>query len=356
MAIVYRLVKGSRLTKAEGDGNFADLDGRLTAVETALPDAAREIDTIERIGSNLLITFSDLTTTLVPIPALSVNFRGTWAPSTSYAVNDFFTANGAVYVVLIDHVSALTFDPGATETSGNLYAELLANPAAAFPTGGSTGMVLAKQTSADYDVEWIFLTLAGLTDVDIATDLADGDHLVFRSGAWVNEAFSLPEPTSGTGATLGGVFAEPGVANSWIYGIDTDGTPLLSQPAFSNISGTVADSQLLQIKKQTVASIGGSLTLDRSLGEICTLTLTQNITSISVTNWPTSGFLGRIVLYVTNPASFTMTGYPSSTASDVEWVDGVEPIPTPGGRDKYMLSTWDNGANIDGDVIGQDYS
>jgi hypothetical protein len=33
MTITYRLVKGSPLTFAEEDGNFSDLDGRLTTVE-----------------------------------------------------------------------------------------------------------------------------------------------------------------------------------------------------------------------------------------------------------------------------------------------------------------------------------
>ena len=45
----------------------------------------------------------------------------------------------------------------------------------------------------------------------------------------------LPTPTA---ATLGGVKAAGPTAHEWVYEIDLTGTPLLSQPAYSDISGT----------------------------------------------------------------------------------------------------------------------
>lgn len=51
----------------------------------------------------------------------------------------------------------------------------------------------------------------------------------------------LPTPTT---SLIGGVKAINSVAHEWIASIDTTGTPQLSQPAFSDISGTVGSSQL----------------------------------------------------------------------------------------------------------------
>jgi len=51
----------------------------------------------------------------------------------------------------------------------------------------------------------------------------------------------LPDPTT---TTLGGVEAINPVAHEWIYEIDGTGKPHLSQPAFTDISGNLALSQL----------------------------------------------------------------------------------------------------------------
>ena len=51
----------------------------------------------------------------------------------------------------------------------------------------------------------------------------------------------LPNPST---AALGGVHASAAVANQWVNSISTTGAPQLSQPAFSNLLGTVAVAQL----------------------------------------------------------------------------------------------------------------
>ena len=43
---------------------------------------------------------------------------------------------------------------------------------------------------------------------------------------------------------IGGVYSSAGVTNQWITSINTDGTVSRSQPAFSNISGNIAVSQM----------------------------------------------------------------------------------------------------------------
>lgn len=51
----------------------------------------------------------------------------------------------------------------------------------------------------------------------------------------VGTALKLPFPTLGT---LGGVQASTAVAHKWVNQIDAFGVPQLSQPAYSDISGT----------------------------------------------------------------------------------------------------------------------
>ncbi len=51
----------------------------------------------------------------------------------------------------------------------------------------------------------------------------------------------LPQPST---SALGGVQAAAAVAHEWINAISTNGAPVQSQPAFTDISGSVADSQL----------------------------------------------------------------------------------------------------------------
>jgi hypothetical protein len=62
---------------------------------------------------------------------------------------------------------------------------------------------------------------------------------------------SVPAPTS---SSLGGVESDSSVAHNWIAWIDSSGIPHQSQPAFSDISGSVAPSQL---PAPTSSSLGG---------------------------------------------------------------------------------------------------
>jgi hypothetical protein len=89
------------------------------------------------------------------LPVRAWNFRGDWLPNTVYNVDDVVTANGGVYMVLVNHTSAATFDAGATDGSGNpLYGLLLVNPSNVLPPGGEIGQYLVKTDTPDYVVGW----------------------------------------------------------------------------------------------------------------------------------------------------------------------------------------------------------
>ena len=95
---------------------------------------------------------------------------------------------------------------------------------------------------------------------------------------------------------------------------------------------------------QTVVQAGAGLIIDYSLGRECTLTLTANITSVSIINWPTTAGPAKIRLTIQNTGSFTIGGWPAS----VVWPGSVIPTITPNGTDVIELSTNNAGGTVYG--------
>ena len=162
MPIIYRTAgpwgagKGGNLVAGEVDGNFYDLDARLTATEDTLPELV-SIAFFEVSGSAFYIHMSDGTIQgPFALPQLAWNFRGEWTPSTGYQINDVVTFNGAVYMVLVNHVSTSgTFNPDANDGNGHpYYGLLLSEPTSIIPRGGYAGQYLYKISNADYGVAW----------------------------------------------------------------------------------------------------------------------------------------------------------------------------------------------------------
>jgi hypothetical protein len=163
MAIIYRTPgpwgagKGANLVAAEIDGNFYDVDRRVTVVEDNIPAAANGIAFFSVSGSLFYVHMTDGTIQgPFALPQQAWNFRGAWAPATVYSVDDVVTANGSVYMVLINHVSASLFDPNVSDGAGhNAYGLLLTNPANVLPAGGLNGQYLTKTSDTiDYASGW----------------------------------------------------------------------------------------------------------------------------------------------------------------------------------------------------------
>ena len=176
MTITYRFIKGSNLTPTELDGNFETVEAMINA------KAAQGVG----VASATLIPPNQLQFQLtdhsylppILLPTATFGFRGVWTPSTPYLVNDIFSHGPSGYIVLVQHTSAATFDPHATDGGGHdLYGVFFAAPNVV-PTGGVDGAVLTKHSSADYDVIWNLPTLTGLSDVT-TTPPAAGDLVQF---------------------------------------------------------------------------------------------------------------------------------------------------------------------------------
>lgn len=154
MPLVYVLVKGSPLTKAEFDGNISNLDGRIVALEGNLPTPVG-IDDVEQVGDSFQFIFTDSTvSSLLQLPVVSIRGMGAWQPLTAYIKNDIVSANGNAYIVRVNHTSDATFDAGAGDSDEDYYALLIPAPELSLPPGGGEGMVLTKESSSDFDTQW----------------------------------------------------------------------------------------------------------------------------------------------------------------------------------------------------------
>jgi len=147
--------QGFNLTAAQVDINFWDLVQRMIAQE-ARPDPSAGIDYFEIVGINMYVHMTDATV-LGPyeLPVATFQDRGEWQPETIYSKMDTFSVNGGLYVVIFDHTSELTFDPGANDGAGHDYYQLMIQtPGSALPSGGAVGMALLKATETDYSTMW----------------------------------------------------------------------------------------------------------------------------------------------------------------------------------------------------------
>jgi hypothetical protein len=119
--------KGFNLEAAEVDRNFWELK---TALESAIadPPAPVEIAGFTIVGGGLLITMtSGSTVGPLPFPVLSWRWRGDWLPNVPYAQLDAFAVAGVgLFIVLLDHTAAMTFDAAAIDgMSRPLYRQLI---------------------------------------------------------------------------------------------------------------------------------------------------------------------------------------------------------------------------------------
>lgn len=118
MAIVLRSVKGSNLTAAEVDGNFTDLDDRVTEIEDNPPTAVG-ISNITVAGTQMTIYLAD-STVLGPYTLPQGNFRpsivdaldvptdGIYAVTSSADFNRYWRYTGSSDVTVDLPVTATT--------------------------------------------------------------------------------------------------------------------------------------------------------------------------------------------------------------------------------------------------------
>ena len=125
-------------------------------------------------------------------------------------------------------------------------------------------------------------------------------------------ASQLPNPTT---STLGGVEAVSAISHQWVNSINTSGVPQLSQPAYGDISGTPAP-----ILSGATASMGGSaMTVGQTITATATVTgaTTTMVAVCSPQTYPGAGFVWDAYVsganIVTARLTCTLAGTPTSS-------------------------------------------
>lgn len=100
-----------------------------------------------------------------------------------------------------------------------------------------------------------------------------------------------------------------------------------------------------------LGSAGGTRTMDYTLGQVVTLTVSTSANTFAVTNLPASGREASLTLYITNGGSQTV-----NWMSGTMWAGGTPPTLTTSGLDVIVVTTHDAGATWYGFVSGQNMS
>lgn len=312
------------------DQNFWGLHVRVAALEGL--DIGLGLSGVSiPFGNTLRFTFSDHSHQDVLIPFLYPRPRGAWAPGpTTYAAFDYFSFNGRSYLVLYPHVADATFDADRAIGGNQLYGLLLDVPTMVIPDGGDVPAFLGKNSATDFDLAWIIPTFALLGDVALNSDLAPGDAPVWNGAAWVNQPLgALSPPSSGT---LGGVMGADAEAHKFVTIIDDAGIQQLAQPDYDDLSGAHPST-----KYQGVGSVAGVLTIDLSQGWNIEPFLTENVTSIVLTNYPNvGGFIDLKFIFnqVAGTFAYTVTGWPGGSFS----FDGNDPAIATGSGKRTLVT------------------
>lgn len=100
-------------------------------------------------------------------------------------------------------------------------------------------------------------------------------------------------------------------------------------------------------------NVFGAVTINRALGEAQRITLTNNISSMTITNFGVAGEGIKLVLEVWNTGAYGIT-WPAN----VKWANATIPSVTSGAgkKDIYILLTFDAGTTIYGTIVGQNYA
>jgi hypothetical protein len=105
-----------------------------------------------------------------------------------------------------------------------------------------------------------------------------------------------------------------------------------------------------------VVATGAPVVIDYAKGTMQNLILAAHVTALSIVNWPRHAKTGRIILKVTNTGNFNIT--PTAWPAGTIWVNGDEPSISQGAGkvDLLALVSGSAGAEIFGNIIGQDYA
>lgn len=263
MALVYRADLARNLTATEVDGNFRELDERVDDLEDSRPQPDN-IASVATAGTQLTFYLQSGTSIgTVTLPTLAWRARGEWLPFTIYAALDVFSVAGeGLFLTLIDHTSAATFDAEATTGSPAtaIYQQLI---------GIGTNAVLD-------DISDVDVTGAGANAMLVA--VATGSPAVItwedRTPAQVTALLNTFSGDAGAGGAKGIVLAPAAgdaAANKFLHA--SGGWEVLHAADATLVAGTVtvanttvtANTKVL-LSRKTIGGTTGDLSYTVSAG------------------------------------------------------------------------------------------
>jgi hypothetical protein len=146
---------------------------------------------------------------------------------------------------------------------------------------------------------WQFTEPAGST-VDIGEVIpyaTVGGNVIFYP-----TSFALQPPGL---TTLGGIFANPGAPSHWVSAINTDGSVTLTQPDFTDISGTLSNAQLPNPLTFSTITASGLITAQAGIEIGVIGTTSGQITLDGGTSGQSSITAPNIAGTLSNPIAFS---------------------------------------------------
>lgn len=163
-------------------------------------------------------------------------------------------------------------------------------------------------------------------------------------------AKALPQTSNGYKIALALANALSPVTAGSLNGIDFTFDDVDGQDLSDMFDVTLEIRSALDVEQ--IVATGAIVTIDYAKGTFQNLILAANVSAISIINWPPTGKTGRLIVQITNTGNFSLAGWPNT-----EWVAGVAPVITQGAgkKDILVLTTASSGAEVFGNIIGQDY-
>jgi hypothetical protein len=121
--------QGSDLSAVQIDNNFWNLNSRVSTLEISSAHGKSIAEIFESNGA-LWVLYTDHTTDgPFPIPTSAFRWRGVWAPTTAYSVNDLLYYQGGIYFALQSFTSGSSFALGGGGSGGQWLQLMLLFPA-----------------------------------------------------------------------------------------------------------------------------------------------------------------------------------------------------------------------------------
>lgn len=187
--------------------------------------------------------------------------------------------------------------------------------------------------------------LGTVTTVDLNGGTIDG---VTIGGTTAGAITATNLTGTGTITFNGATVSDLGtVTTADINGGTVDGTTIGGSVAGA-VTATTLKSTSARETKSAVTQSTGTLTLDCATANVFEFTPSQNITTLTISNIPTSGDAYAMVLKITGSA------YTIAWGAAVKWAGGTAPTLSSSNTDVIVLLTVDAGTNWYGFVSGQD--